>query len=138
MSLKNFFHILLCAFPAIGLSSSALADSVYGTNFDFGPGKETRFADFIISFKAVRANIYYPGTTRRLSPIYDFSVRSGPEAFETVEQTVSWSKGTGDIGPTIFIILDKCFELEVKTVKADGSGSGKIELVPPETCQATH
>jgi hypothetical protein len=79
----------------------------YGTRVKYRVGQKIEFPDFTIE---------YVGERRKDTPAYprgflyyDFKVRTA-----NVEKVVSWSSGTGDIGPVEFEIGGKRFLLELR------------------------
>jgi hypothetical protein len=79
----------------------------YGTRVKYRTGEKIEFPDFTVE---------YIGERRKDTPAYprgflyyDFKVRTA-----NVEKVVSWSSGTGDIGPVEFEIGDKRFLLELR------------------------
>lgn len=93
----------------------------YGAKVVFRAGSPIRFADFSLTFLGTRrvASEKYP----REFVLHDFRV---VEADTVV--AVSWSAGTGDIGPAIFSLGGRRFALELK--RSDHLGElGDDELV---------
>jgi hypothetical protein len=83
------------------------AKESYGMRVKYQVGKRIEFPDFTIE---------YIGERRQGSPkyprgflYYDFKVSSGK-----VEKTISWTTGTGDIGPVDFEIGGKRYSLELR------------------------
>jgi hypothetical protein len=79
----------------------------YGTRVKYRPGEKIEFPDFTIE---------YVGERRKTVPVYprgfryyDFNVSKGK-----AEQIVSWTSGTGDIGPMDFEIGGKRYQLELR------------------------
>jgi hypothetical protein len=88
----------------------------YGTKVSFAKARPLKFPHFTIR---------YVGERRGTSPRYprgflnrDFIVSAGSERI-----VVSWSAGTGDIGPALFTIAGKKFGLEL--VQSDSLGKLK-------------
>ena len=79
----------------------------YGTRVTYVAGKKIDFADFTIEFVGERR------TTSQVYPrgflYYDFKVTKGKS-----EKTVSWTSGTGLIGPMQFEIGGKNYQLELR------------------------
>jgi hypothetical protein len=89
-----------------GYGASAQKAS-YGTRVKYATGKKIEFPDFTIE---------YVGNRRKTLPVYtrgflyyDFTVTKG-----NTEKTVSWTSGTGVIGPTQFEIGGKPYQLELR------------------------
>ena len=81
--------------------------AAYGTHVKYRPGEKIEFPDFTIE---------YVGERRKSVPVYprgflyyDFKVSKGK-----VEKVVSWTTGTGDIGPMDFEIGGKHYQLELR------------------------
>jgi len=79
----------------------------YGVRMKYRPGQKIKYSDFTIE---------YVGERRESTPAYprgflyyDFKVRTA-----NIEKVVSWSSGTGDIGPVEFEIGGKRFLLELR------------------------
>jgi hypothetical protein len=79
----------------------------YGTRVKYRVGKKIEFPDFTIE---------YVGERRKSLPVYprgflnyDFNVSQGK-----AEKMVSWTSGTGDIGPVDFEIGGKQYQLELR------------------------
>src|SRR5206468_5383562 len=79
----------------------------YGTRVKYQAGQKIEFPDFTVE---------YVGERRKSLPVYprgflyyDFKVRTA-----NIEKVVSWSNGTGDIGPVEFEIGSKRFLLELR------------------------
>jgi hypothetical protein len=79
----------------------------YGTRVKYKAGQKIQFPNFTIE---------YVGERRQKSPVYprgflyyDFKVGSGK-----TEKTVSWTAGTGDIGPVAFELGSKRYQLELR------------------------
>jgi hypothetical protein len=79
----------------------------YGTRVKYRPGEKIEFPDFTIEYIGERrkATPAYPRGFR----YYDFKVSKG-----NVEKMVSWTTGTGDIGPVEFEIVGKDYQLELR------------------------
>ena len=89
-----------------GFSASA-QNASYGTRVKYMTGKRIDFPDFTIE---------YVGERRKTLPVYprgflyyDFKLRNG-----STEKMVSWTSGTGLIGPMQFEIGGKHYQLELR------------------------
>ncbi|HLM00305.1 MAG TPA: hypothetical protein VK400_04560 [Pyrinomonadaceae bacterium] len=81
----------------------------YGQKVSYASGKELIFPDFTIKFVGKReAKISNDWLFPQKMTFYDFEAAKG----ET-RQTISWSSGTGDIGPTFFEIDGGSYVLEL-------------------------
>jgi hypothetical protein len=99
-----FVHLLaLAASPRAEEAPDAAA---YETKVKFNVGRAVHFPDFDLTYVGKRraAPLQYP----RGWWVHDFKVRAKNE-----EQTVSWSAGTGDIGPTRFKVNGTDFQIEL-------------------------
>lgn len=79
----------------------------YGTKVKYEKGKELEFPDFDLSYigtRDVKVPVYGPGHFT----YYEFEISSGKE-----RKTVSWSSGTGEIGPVEFNFNGKRYALEL-------------------------
>jgi hypothetical protein len=110
---KNSSLILLvgCVLAFAGPVSCGHAASEmkasYRTRVKYRPGEKIEFPDFTIE---------YVGERRKTVPVYprgflyyDFKVSKGK-----AEKMVSWTTGTGDIGPVEFEIGGKHYQLELR------------------------
>jgi hypothetical protein len=89
----------------------------YGEKVSYTSGRELKFPDFSIKFAGQRE---VTGAPVRMT-FYDFEVSKG----ET-KKKISWSSGTGDIGPTFFEIGGESFVLELSQsdlLKSIGEGN---------------
>jgi hypothetical protein len=86
----------------------------YGSKVRFGLDRTLRFPDFEMTYLGKRH--VTPPQYPRGWWIHDFKVRG-----KDGEQTVSWSAGTGDIGPTRFKVNGADFQIELS--RSDKLGS---------------
>lgn len=107
------FRGIVSALVAVHLSALAAcyADGLpgtvaYGSKVRFKAGSTLRFPDFELTYTGKRRVV--PPQYPRGWWIYDFTVRNKGD-----EKTVSWSAGTGDIGPTRFQINGHTFQIEL-------------------------
>jgi len=113
--------ILAFAGPISGGHAASEQKASYGTRVKYRAGQKIEFPDFTVD---------YIGERRKSTPAYprgflyfDFKVRAA-----NIEKIVSWSSGTGDIGPAEFEIGGKRFLLELR--RADKLGKlNENELV---------
>ncbi|MFZ4683239.1 MAG: hypothetical protein ACOYMS_12105 [Terrimicrobiaceae bacterium] len=111
--------LLLPVLLGLALTASA-AD--YGQKVEFAKSRTLAFPDCELVFlgqRRVASPVFKPGFT-----FYDFRVTSGGET-----KTVSWSSGTGEIGPALFEIAGKRFLLELKASEASKGWLKENELV---------
>ena len=99
--------ILAFAGPISGGHAASEQKASYGTRVKYRVGQKIELPDFVIEFVGERRQSVsaYP----RGFLYYDFKVRNA-----NVEKVVSWSSGTGDIGPVAFEIGGKRFLLELR------------------------
>ena len=104
-----FLICSLAAFAApISCGHAAHDDPAsYGVRVKYRSGEKIKYSDFMIEYVGERREITqaYP----RGFLYYDFKVRTA-----NIEKVVSWSSGTGDIGPVEFEIGGKQFRLELR------------------------
>ncbi len=99
-----FVHLMLFAFSACAEGSP---DAVaYGAKVKFSAGRTLHFPDFDLTYVGKRH--VTPSQYPRGWWVHDFKVRAKND-----EQTVSWSAGTGDIGPTRFKVNGTDFQIEL-------------------------
>jgi hypothetical protein len=109
--------LLVLLVSALGATSQAgdIPDTVaYDSKVRFSLDRTLRFPDFEMTYKGKRH--VTPPQYPRGWWIHDFSVRGKGGA-----QTVSWSAGTGDIGPTRFKVNGADFQVELS--RSDKLGS---------------
>src|SRR4051812_17487709 len=96
--------MVIAIFAAACTPDSRAAD--YATKVSFKKDAPIQFLDFVLTYQGERhvASDRYP----RGFDYHDFRVNAGQAT-----QTVSWSSGTGDIGPTLFKVGSKQFALEL-------------------------
>ena len=80
----------------------------YGTRVEYRLGLKIEFPDLIIEYLGERRQRASPYPRDFL--YYDFKIR----ARQGAEKTVSWTSGTGDIGPIEFEIDGKHYRLELR------------------------
>ena len=97
-------HLLVTAVCSLAEHSSETA--TYGSKVKFSADRTLRFPDFELTYLGKRR--VTPPQYPRGWWIHDFKVLSKGD-----EQTVSWSAGTGDIGPTPFKVSGGLFQIEL-------------------------
>ncbi len=96
---------LLIFLLVLTLDASADSPSRYDTKIPYRENQAVVFPDFTLTYTGSR-EVKGPG---KLSwKAHEFTVSTGGK-----EQKVSWSSGTGDIGPTQFTAAGKIFFLEL-------------------------
>lgn len=109
--------LLVCHLSALVACSQAAGSSdtaAYGSKVRFGLDRKLRFPDFEMIYLGKRH--VTPPQYPRGWWIHDFKVRGKGN-----EQTVSWSAGTGDIGPNRFRVNGADFQIELS--RSDKLGS---------------
>lgn len=99
-----FVHLL--AFAACSHAEEASNAVAYGAKVKFSVGRALHFPAFDLTYVGERR--VTPPQYPRGWWIHDFKVRAKSD-----EQTVSWSAGTGDIGPTRFKVNGTDFQIEL-------------------------
>jgi hypothetical protein len=79
----------------------------YGARVKYRAGEKIEFPDFAVEYIGIRRQDT-PGYPRGFL-YYDFKVRNS-----NIEKVVSWSSGTGDIGPVEFEIGGKRYQLGLR------------------------
>ena len=105
MTLRLLSFYVVCAVVAAACAPQGRAAD-YATKVSFKKDSPIQFADFVLTYlgeRHVKSDRFPRGFTYQ-----DFRVTAGSEV-----QTVSWSAGTGDIGPAIFRVGSKQFGLEL-------------------------
>ncbi len=80
---------------------------MYGEKIQFAQGRPLNFPDVTLEFLGERASPASSDFPRSMT-FYDFKVYQGSQ-----EQLISWSAGTGDIGPTLFELAGNRYALEL-------------------------
>ncbi|CAN5879731.1 hypothetical protein BH11VER1_BH11VER1_20780 [soil metagenome] len=81
--------------------------ATYATKVAFKKAVPLSFKDFDLTYTGERHE-----TSKVFKPGFDFHDFTATRGTESVK--VSWSSGTGDIGPTLFTIGGKKFQLELR------------------------
>lgn len=109
-----FLFVHLLAFTVSLRAEEAPAAAAYGAKLRFSVGRPLHFPDFQVTYMGKRH--VTPPQYPRGWWTYDFKVRGKGD-----EQMVSWSAGTGDIGPTRFKVDGAEFQIELS--RSDKLGS---------------
>jgi hypothetical protein len=98
--------MILATIASCARSPSSPVEAAYDAKANFREGRVCRYPDFELTYLGRRhvTPPQYPRGWWR----YDFKVSGG-----TGEQIVSWSAGTGDIGPAQFTVGGMAFNLEL-------------------------
>jgi len=107
------FKVIIGALVTVHLSALAACyaedvpgPAAYGAKVKFKTGSALRFPDFELTYAGKRRVV--PPQYPRGWWVYDFAVRNKSDT-----KTVSWSSGTGDIGPTRFQMNGRSFQIEL-------------------------
>lgn len=97
----------------------------YGEKVRFAEGHPIRFPDFTLTYLGQRhvASETFP----RGFDYHDFQIGRAAEGF-----TVSWSSGTGDIGPTMFELSGQTYRLELRYADTLGTLADDEVVITPE------
>jgi hypothetical protein len=101
-----FLFVHLLALAGSVLAEETPGAAAYGLKVKFSAGHSLHFPDFDLTYVGKRR--VTPPQYPRGWWSYDFKVRGKND-----EQTVSWSAGTGDIGPTRFKVNGADFQIEL-------------------------
>ena len=106
LALLALMAILSTTWISCVRGSSSPVEAAYGAKVRFHEWRPLRFPDFELTYVGRRhvTPLQYP----RGWWMHDFKVSAGG-----VEQTVSWSAGTGSIGPSQFSVRDSLFQIEL-------------------------
>jgi hypothetical protein len=111
----------LVVITACSHAEEAANAAAYGARVKFSVGRPLHFPDFDLTYVGKRH--VTPPQYPRGWWIHDFKVRAKND-----EQTVSWSAGTGDIGPARFKVNGNDFQIELS--RSDKLGAlGEDEVV---------
>jgi len=102
----GFLFVHLLAFAVASQAGEAPNAAAYGVKVKFSEGRTLHFPDFDLTYLGKRR--VTPPQYPRGWWVHDFKVRAKSD-----EQTVSWSAGTGDIGPTRFKVNGTEFQIEL-------------------------
>ncbi|MGB4774508.1 MAG: hypothetical protein WBP45_05020 [Daejeonella sp.] len=105
---------LLCFFLLLNMgyncSSTSNVKMNYGEIATFKKGRLLSFPDFDIEYTGIRKETSHFNNGHSFTfTLYDFLIKKNG-----VEKTISWSPGTGDIGPQNFEFNDKKYTIELK------------------------
>jgi len=106
VSLLSLLVLPLSAFAACSHAADSSDPVAYGSKVRFGVDRTLRFPDFEVTYIGKR-HVTPPQYPRGWWS-YDFKVRERDR-----EQAVSWSTGTGDIGPSRFKVAGVDFQIEL-------------------------
>jgi hypothetical protein len=96
-----------CAGFQIPWLDTAPKRAEYGQRVRFGIGQQLHFPDFTLTYvgeRHVASEVFPRGFT-----YHDFKITHGEE-----EAQVSWSSGTGEIGPVFFEVEGEEYQLELR------------------------
>lgn len=126
-----FSGLLALAGPLSCGQAASEQKASYGTRVKYQAGQEIEFPDFRVEYVGERRTSLpaYP----RGFLYYDFKVRTA-----NIEKVVSWSSGTGDIGPMEFEIGSKRFLLELRRSDKLGKLSNDELVISPASAGQAH
>ena len=108
---RNIARITLTAVPflimVVACNRASTQPPIYGERIQYAEGQPLNFPDVTLEFVGKRESPpsdYYPQSMYS----YDFKVSQGSQS-----QLISWSAGTGDIGPTLFELAGNRYALEL-------------------------
>lgn len=104
---KTTLTTVLLLIMVVACNRASTQPPIYGVKIQYAQGQPLNFPDVTLEFVGKRespASSDYP----RGMTFYDFKVYQGSRA-----QLVSWSAGTGDIGPTLFELAGNRYALEL-------------------------
>ncbi|MBX3014062.1 MAG: hypothetical protein KF832_21255 [Caldilineaceae bacterium] len=106
LSLFILISYLIPLPPAIAQPDPAANAATYGKKMVYTPGQTLQFPDFDLTYLGVRheQSALFPHGFA----FHDFQVERTSQRF-----TITWSSGTGDIGPTFFAINGRTYRLEL-------------------------
>lgn len=99
---------LVFSLPAVqSCQAQTSGTATYATKLTFKKGVPLVFKDFNLIYTGERhesSKVFKPGFD-----FHDFTATRGSESMK-----VSWSSGTGDVGPSVFTFGGKKFQLELR------------------------
>ena len=104
---KTTLTTVLLLITVVACNRASTQQPRYGVKIQYAQGQPLDFPDVTLEFVGERespASSDYP----RSMTFYDFRVYQGSQA-----QLISWSAGTGDIGPTFFELAGNSYALEL-------------------------
>jgi len=104
---KITFTTILLLITVVACNRTSMQQPTYGVKTQYTQGQPLNFPDVTLEFVGKRESPpsdYYP----RSMYFYDFKVYQGNQS-----QLISWSSGTGDIGPTLFELAGNRYALEL-------------------------
>lgn len=109
--MKKILTLLISfCLTACGLGGSGGNDvQKYGDKVSYEGGKVLKYPDFTVRYAGTHEKSYPTDSSAKKMVFYDFEVVK-----DNKKQTVSWSSGTGDIGPAFFYIGEADYVLEMK------------------------
>ncbi|MEZ4870203.1 MAG: hypothetical protein R3C14_53230 [Caldilineaceae bacterium] len=104
----GFVGCLLFMGGGVGCALVASQPPVYGAKVPYALHQPLTFPNFTLEFlgqREVSASPQFPRAIR----VYEFKVTQ-----DTQSQIITWSAGTGDIGPTQFVVDGQTYWLELR------------------------
>lgn len=105
-NMKIFGFIILLGLFSNFCGKSSATGAKFGEKVAYSQNVPVKFEDFTLTYigdRRVSSDVYPRGFL-----FHDFTAKT-----EREEKTVSWSSGTGDIGPAVFEIGGKKYALEL-------------------------
>ena len=104
---KTTLTTVLLLIMVVACHRAATQPPLYGVKIHYAQGQPLNFPDVTLEFVGKRESPTSSDYPRGMT-FYDFKVYQGSRA-----QLVSWSAGTGDIGPTLFELAGNRYALEL-------------------------
>jgi hypothetical protein len=124
MKVLQILSVLSISFLSIFCSMKS-GDINYNSVVKFSKGEQLKFPDFTLEYTGERTEKKeFPNGNSLTFTFHDFSLTNG-----SVKKTVSWSSGTGDIGPMQFDFEGRNFEIEMSYSEKLKTKLDKNELV---------
>lgn len=127
-----FIAIAILAAACASFPFSNTKTPEYGKRFYYRQDEAITFPDFTIMYAGLRENGFFPGTARRLAPLFVFIVSK-----DNIKQELKYSAGTGEIAPVFFVARESCFQLELEHSQTLGilkENEAVVSLAPIDFC----
>lgn len=116
--------IAITIFTLFGCSMKS-GDVNYNSVVSFSKGEKIKFPDFVLEYQGERnEKKEFPNGNSLNFKFHDFSLTNGSQ-----QKTISWSSGTGDIGPVQFEFESKSYAIEMSYSEKLKTKLGSSELV---------
>lgn len=100
--------LVLAAQLCVSCGPAGPVSAAYGAQVRYRPGQMLRFPDLTLVYRGERQGNAGPQFPRGFT-YHDFRAEQGEDS-----QDVSWTAGTGDIGPTVFEFAGHTYRLELR------------------------